>query len=550
MINTSEIANWTEKLPRWRYRWMLALFTLIVCFGALDSREIWSGDETRVAGIAAEMAVSGDDLIPRLNGTPFLEYPPLYYMVGAYSFRLFGFEDFAAKLPSALAAFGAGMLLFALAGVLRFDKLSSFCGAVALVSSAQFFSNARLCRVDMMLAFFVLLAVYGFAGLLRGGRRRDRFFFWFLAAGGFAGGVMTKGLIGLVLPGAALGSFVILDDLLHRTFRPRRYLELAAAALAGLLPAAVWSYMVFRRLGYDAFYEVAIYNNFGRFSGTHGDHAAPFYEYFGLIPEQMQPYLIFVLIGIWYFFREVKRNRSSEALLVLCFLLVPFLALSLASGKRQVYLLPLYAPAAIMAGAMLKRFITGDFRWPKFFGEKWAKRVTADRILAVFLPAAAAALTVAGVVLATFPGAVAVYYPILLTAFAAAAFWLRREGRGIVFGLIALALLYCSIDSSVMAARNDRESLREIFEFCREAEDNGWPAVMVDAPERTRGGAFFYLGHRLPEWETDEIGDGRQLVIVRDRETASEIFEFADHHYVFLLAKNKKIKNTLRFHGD
>ena len=53
------------------------LFGILITLAGLGVRELESGDETRVAGIAAEMYLEGDYLIPRLNGEPFLESPPL-----------------------------------------------------------------------------------------------------------------------------------------------------------------------------------------------------------------------------------------------------------------------------------------------------------------------------------------------------------------------------------------------------------------------------------------------------------------------------------------
>ena len=97
-----------------QYFWLLAIFAAVVCFGALGTRELASGDETRVAGIGAEMAVTGDFVVPRLNGSPFLEYPPAYYWLEAIGFQNFGFSDWVAKLPSALAGWFGALLVFAL----------------------------------------------------------------------------------------------------------------------------------------------------------------------------------------------------------------------------------------------------------------------------------------------------------------------------------------------------------------------------------------------------------------------------------------------------
>lgn len=101
--------------------------------------ELESGDETRVAGIAAEMFFERDFLLPRLNGTPFLEYPPGCYWIIAGAYSLLGISDFAAKLPSCLAAFSMVLLTFCFARKLKFSLQEAFLSGIVLLFSAQFF---------------------------------------------------------------------------------------------------------------------------------------------------------------------------------------------------------------------------------------------------------------------------------------------------------------------------------------------------------------------------------------------------------------------------
>ncbi|MDR0933166.1 MAG: phospholipid carrier-dependent glycosyltransferase [Victivallales bacterium] len=139
---------------------IVLLFSLLITLAGLNVRELCSGDETRVAGIAAEMFIEKDYLVPHLNGEPFLEYPPLYYWAISLSYRIFGINDFAAKLPSALAAIGCGILIFAFAKAMKFHPWNALGSTIILMSSAQFFEKSRECMVDMMLAFFILMAIY------------------------------------------------------------------------------------------------------------------------------------------------------------------------------------------------------------------------------------------------------------------------------------------------------------------------------------------------------------------------------------------------------
>ena len=80
------------------------LLATVLAFAAVGSHSIWSPDEPTGAAVGRAMLDSGDLIVPRLNGKPFLEKPALYWWVQVAAFRLFGLSDGAARLPSALFA--------------------------------------------------------------------------------------------------------------------------------------------------------------------------------------------------------------------------------------------------------------------------------------------------------------------------------------------------------------------------------------------------------------------------------------------------------------
>ena len=212
------------RIPARNYLVWLAVLAAVWIGCGVWTNGVASGDETRVAGISAEMVFRGDWLVPRLNGEPFLEYPPLFYWLQAIGFSLFGINDFAAAVPAALAAFGGVLTLFALGRRLGFSGIGAFLSCVLLLTCAQYLSNARSCRVDMLLAFAVLLAVYGFYAMLTERNGAKRFGFWCVGTAGLAAGILTKGLVGAALPAVALGGFLVLRDILERKFRWKNYL--------------------------------------------------------------------------------------------------------------------------------------------------------------------------------------------------------------------------------------------------------------------------------------------------------------------------------------
>ncbi len=480
---------------------LLLIFAALISFTGLACREIASGDESRVAGISAEMFLESDYRVPRLNGRPFLEYPGLYYYAQCASFRLFGITDRAAKLPSALCMFGASLLTFLLMLRLKRSTPAAMLSSVFLLTCAQFWANGRICMVDIMLTFFVLVSVYGFVSW---NAHRRKFLWFLLFISGMCGGVMTKGLIGILFPLAICGTWSLVSDILNRRIDFLRYVVLVCGFLLSLLPAGVWYWLLYARDGWDAFYTACWTNNFGRFSGAVSDHAVPFYYYLKRLPEWFQPYLILLPFGIWFAVRQVKRERNLNLLLSLCYLAVPYILLTIASNKRQVYLLPLTVPAACLCG-------------------EFAAAAFADARVKRFVPyirpvLTAAVMVFAVVLLILAPGWLRVYP---LTALVAGALSLLPRMRGssaLALFLASLALTFTSIDAGIFARRNAKTSLRPLFEYCLEQEAQGKKVYILSRVERLEGGAYYYMHRNMPvRRKGDSFDAERELWIIRDK---------------------------------
>src|SRR5271165_295820 len=88
--------------------WWAVMLTLAVgaacLFSGLGALGLVGPDEPRYMSIARAMLQSGDWVTPRLHGQPWFEKPVMYYWAAAAAFRVFGVDEFAARLPAALAA--------------------------------------------------------------------------------------------------------------------------------------------------------------------------------------------------------------------------------------------------------------------------------------------------------------------------------------------------------------------------------------------------------------------------------------------------------------
>jgi len=172
--------------PPWA-RWFVLAVVLFALFFQLGRRALNEPDEGRYSEVGREMMASGDWLTPRVNGILHLSKPPFtYWCIGA-SLRVFGVNEFAARLPATLAALGTLLALYLLVRGAS-DETTALWAVLMLTSSALFFLIARLITADMLLTCWVTWSVWAIW-------RRSNWLFVFLALG-----MLTKGPVAVVLP--------------------------------------------------------------------------------------------------------------------------------------------------------------------------------------------------------------------------------------------------------------------------------------------------------------------------------------------------------------
>ncbi len=153
-------------------------------------------DESRYAQVALEMVHSGDYLVPRLQGEPYLDKPPLLYWATAASFRVFGETELAARIPSAVAALLTVLVTFLLGRHLLGDR-TAWLGSLMLLLCLGFVLSARFLIMDGPLTLFTTICLFASLLAVRGSRLQLS---WWLVAGVACGlGVMTKGPVAVVL---------------------------------------------------------------------------------------------------------------------------------------------------------------------------------------------------------------------------------------------------------------------------------------------------------------------------------------------------------------
>ena len=214
----------------------MLLVAVVIWCGNLEYRKLSLSDEGRYSEIPRYMAESGDWITPRLNGIKYFEKPPLQYWTTAAAYRIFGEHNWTARSWPALTGL-LGIVLMYFVGARLYGKTAGLYTALVLGSSVLYGALAHILTLDMGLAFFLTLALAGMLlGLDPRADAKTNRRWLHIAAAGCAFAVLSKGLIGIALPGAV----VVLYMLIKRDFGLWRRLHLVTGGLLFVAITAPW----------------------------------------------------------------------------------------------------------------------------------------------------------------------------------------------------------------------------------------------------------------------------------------------------------------------
>lgn len=321
----------TDTLKRQAWLW----FALVVTFCLLGARGLNEPDEGRYAEIAREMLADGDWLMPHMNGIPHVQKPPLIYWFTAVSLAAFGREEWAARLPSALAAIGVVILIFLLAKRLFGDRNPAVAAALVLTTTGGFFAGSQLLTPDMLMTFWIVAAITAAI------HRHPWWFFLFMGLG-----FLTKGPMALVVPICAVVGWQWGTPPLVRSPMPwaRGMLLALGISLSWFVVLSIRDPELFRY-----FFQNELVERFG--STSHG-RSKPFWFFLLVLPAGLLPW-IFLLPwrGIWQRLRSGRRPDARQGLLV-GWVVPPLVVLSLSGSKLPTYILPLLPAFALLVAGV------------------------------------------------------------------------------------------------------------------------------------------------------------------------------------------------------
>ncbi|CAJ0884352.1 Undecaprenyl phosphate-alpha-4-amino-4-deoxy-L-arabinose arabinosyl transferase [Ralstonia mannitolilytica] len=488
-------------LSRRRSPWMtLIIVALIAAFLALwmddlfQRSTLFRPDEGRYAEIPREMVVSGDWVTPRLNDLKYFEKPPLQYWTTAATFEVFGVSAWGARLWPILFGLG-GIVMTAWTLAAYRGGRAAATGAAILASSLLYVLFGQVITLDMGVGFFLTVGACGFALAQRPDASRRARLGWMLVVWlALAGATLTKGLIGLVLPGLIGVAYLLMT----RDWALIRRMHWLPGLALYLLATVPWFVLVQQRNPefFDFFF---IHEHFQRFL-TNEHHRTGKWWYFvavgaaGLLPWTP---LLFAAAG-----RRIGRvadlfvgtHRFDLMRWSMAWAAMIFLFFSASSSKLPGYIVPAFPALAIVLALTLEKMPTRTLAWA----------LGVNLLIAIGLWLAVPVIGAKGG--AKMPAEqVAQAMPVLRTVLAmlgagtvAAVLALRWQRRTLAVIVLSLSALFCW-DRVLNASEIFRDALsaRDVIEKTLSATGPIPPETPFYSVEWLDQTAIYYLGRPM-----------------------------------------------------
>ena len=345
------------------FPWVLFCFVLASLFYRLGGPALFEPDEGRNAEKAREILVLNNWITPHENFNAVLDKPIFFYWLIALSYKIFGVSEWAARLPSALAAFGCIVMVYFFARR-WWGEWEGRWSVLVLVTSAGFFVFSRLVIFDMTLTAFIMLALCAFYHAARESESPASWATCAILYGALGAATLTKGLVGLIVPGMIIVSYLLLTN----SWRILGKIRLLSGVVLFLLIVMPWYILAeTQNPGYLRYYFWD--EHFGRFATKKFDRFSPWYFYLYVVPLGLLPWTLLLPATVSFHWR---RRLDDRTLWLILWALLPILFFSMSKSKLAHYILPSFPPLAILLGVAVSRILSDSRERLRYgFGAIW-----------------------------------------------------------------------------------------------------------------------------------------------------------------------------------
>lgn len=337
---------------------MFAL-TAFLWFATLDHNALVRPDEGRYAEIPREMVASGDWVTPRLNDLKYFEKPALQYWATAIAYSMFGEHNWTARLWAALTGF-LGILLVYFTGLRLYGQRAGYMAALVLASSFLYFAIGHINILDMGVSFFMSLSLAALVLAQRPGANASETRWWMYACwAGMGFSMLSKGLIGIAIPGAVL----ILYTLIQRDWGLWKRLHMGMGLLIFAIITVPWFVMV-SRANPEFLWFFFIHEHVLRYLTPISGRVHPWYTFIPVVLLGIMPWLGPMLHALWRGWeRQPASNQFQANRMLMVWIAFIFVFFSISHSKLVPYILPIFPALALLIGERLSKISGKTLSW-------------------------------------------------------------------------------------------------------------------------------------------------------------------------------------------
>ena len=339
--------------------WWLIIAVAVIWFSNLEYRILVNPDEGRYAEIPREMVASGDWTTPRLNDLKYFEKPPLQYWATAVAYEVFGEHQWTSRLWAGLTGF-AGIFLVWFAGIKLFGREAGGYAALLLGSSLLYALIGHMNTLDMGVTLFITLGILSMLIAQTRIDKREQRNWMLIAWAGMALAVLSKGLMGIVLPGAALFIYCIVE----RDFSVLKRMHWLFGLAVFFLITAPWFILVMKA-NPEFFDKFFIYEHYTRFTTKDLGRYQPWYYFVPILLAGALPWTVLMfdsLLRSWRCGRHPEKLFNAERFLLIWAVFI-YLFFTVSGSKLPSYLLPMFPALALLMGMRLVHIREKTLLW-------------------------------------------------------------------------------------------------------------------------------------------------------------------------------------------
>lgn len=328
--------------------WLLLIFAAIYIVGNIGSGSLTTWDEALYANISANIVKTGDWLVLHDRpGKPWFDKPPLYMWCTAFSYNLFGINEFSARFTSSL--FGVGTILLVYLFVKRlYNQNIAVLAALLLLASPHYLHFSKMGMMDVMLTFFITLMVYFFWM----GQERPKYLFWSGFVLIFA--YFTKGFAAITGP-----AVILLYCILSGNLRLLAKRQFAIGISVSIIAIIGWHLAQYAATGPDAINNYFGFHIFKRATTSLEGHSGGMNFYQKVIFNKNKPWAVIFYGSIAYMLWLMIKYRDRRAMLMLSWAAAVFMVCSFVQTKLHWYIVPIYPALAIASAVTLGALFKG-----------------------------------------------------------------------------------------------------------------------------------------------------------------------------------------------